>query len=187
MELVIKSKIILILVLQRFRWKKKKVFTELIDKCSPILLVFFIQNFRSKAVWNIYFNWKTTVIRKSYEDILKFYLNWYYFEHWLFLFYFCLVAVLISSFENFWKNIQIFWWFTKTTTNIAMEIINIYWKILIIVNLIYWLNSFNKMKTEIEKRRSLEESLNSFKLYLILLWRLLFHKGICIDANNVGN
>ncbi|MDZ7819376.1 MAG: PAS domain-containing protein [Aliarcobacter sp.] len=51
------------------------------------------------------------------------------------------------------------------------------------------LNSFNKMKIEIDKREdSLEASLNSFKsLFNSTMEIIVLHKnGICIDANNVA-
>jgi nitrogen fixation/metabolism regulation signal transduction histidine kinase len=51
------------------------------------------------------------------------------------------------------------------------------------------INSFNKMRIEIDKREdSLEESLNSFKsLFNSTMEIIVIHdKGICVDANNVA-
>ena len=51
------------------------------------------------------------------------------------------------------------------------------------------LNSFNKMKIEIDRREeSLESSLNSFKvLFNSTMEIMVIHdRGICVDANNVA-
>ena len=179
------------LVLQRFSEKAEKVFTELIDVVPPYTFREYFSNVLDSKQYGTYTvidktGWKI-VIRESYEDILKS-LSELILGTVIILILFIVLAVLISLkiskriFKSF-DDLQ------KTTTNIAdgnyyISIKDSYYSEF---NLL--LNSFNKMKTEIDRREeSLEDSLYSFKtLFNSTMEMIVIHdQGICIDANNVA-
>ena len=179
------------LVLQRFSEKAEKVFTELIDIVPPYTFREYFSNVLDSKQYGTYTvidktGWKI-VIRESYEDILKS-LSELILGTVIILILFIVLAVLISLkiskriFKSF-DDLQ------KTTTNIAdgnyyISIKDSYYSEF---NLL--LNSFNKMKTEIDRREeSLEDSLYSFKtLFNSTMEMIVIHdQGICIDANNVA-
>ena len=179
------------LVLQRFSEKAEKVFTELIDIVPPYTFREYFSNVLDSKQYGTYTviektGWKV-VIRESYDDILKS-LSELILGTVIILILFIVLAVLISLkiskriFKSF-DDLQ------KTTTNIAdgnyyISIKDSYYSEF---NLL--LNSFNKMKTEIDRREeSLEDSLYSFKtLFNSTMEMIVIHdQGICIDANNVA-
>ena len=179
------------LVLQRFSEKAEKVFTELIDVVPPYTFREYFSNVLDSKQYGTYTviektGWKV-VIRESYDDILKS-LSELILGTVIILILFIVLAVLISLkiskriFKSF-DDLQ------KTTTNIAdgnyyISIKDSYYSEF---NLL--LNSFNKMKTEIDRREeSLEDSLYSFKtLFNSTMEMIVIHdQGICIDANNVA-
>ena len=179
------------LVLQRFSEKAEKVFTELIDIVPPYTFREYFSNVLDSKQYGTYTviektGWKV-VIRESYDDILKS-LSELILGTVIILVLFIVLAVLISLkiskriFKSF-DDLQ------KTTTNIAdgnyyISIKDSYYSEF---NLL--LNSFNKMKTEIDRREeSLEDSLYSFKtLFNSTMEMIVIHdQGICIDANNVA-
>ena len=179
------------LVLQRFSEKAEKVFTELIDIVPPYTFREYFSNVLDSKQYGTYTviektGWKV-IIRESYDDILKS-LSELILGTLIILILFIVLAVLISLkiskriFKSF-DDLQ------KTTTNIAdgnyyISIKDSYYSEF---NLL--LNSFNKMKTEIDRREeSLEDSLYSFKtLFNSTMEMIVIHdQGICIDANNVA-
>ena len=179
------------LVLQRFSEKAEKVFTELIDIVPPYTFREYFSNVLDSKQYGTYTVIEKTgwnvVIRESYDDILKS-LSELILGTVIILILFIVLAVLISLkiskriFKSF-DDLQ------KTTTNIAdgdyyISIKDSYYSEF---NLL--LNSFNKMKTEIDRREeSLEDSLYSFKtLFNSTMEMIVIHdQGICIDANNVA-
>ena len=179
------------LVLQRFNEKTQKVFTELIDVLKPYQFSIFYSKIFEEEQYGTYTviektAWKI-VVRESYELILKS-LNNIIFGMIFIIVTFIIVAIFLSLkiskriFKSF-DDLQ------QTTTNIAngnytIDIRKSYYDEF---NLL--LNSFNKMKIEIDKREeSWEASLNSFKsLFNSTMEVIVIHdKEICIDANNVA-
>jgi signal transduction histidine kinase/HAMP domain-containing protein len=179
------------LVLQRFNEKTQKVFTDLIDLVKPYTFKVFYSKISNENHYGTYTQiektgWKI-VIRESYIVILKSLYN-LVFGTTIILLAFVLLAIFISLkiskriFKSF-DSLQ------KTTTDIAngnydIEIKESYYNEFNIL-----LNSFSKMKIEIDKREdSLEASLNSFKsLFNSTMEMIILHdKGICFDANNIA-
>jgi len=179
------------LVLQRFNEKTQKVFTELIDKVAPYTFKVFYSKISNENHYGTYTKIEKTgwiiVIRESYVSILKSLFN-LIIGTTIILLCFILLAIFLSLkiskriFKSF-DSLQ------KTTTDIAngsydIEIKKSYYDEFNIL-----LNSFNKMKMEIDKREeSLEASLNSFKsLFNSTMEIIVLHdKGICLDANNIA-
>lgn len=179
------------LVLQRVNEKSQNIFSELIDILNPYEFAIFYSNIFEQEEYGTYIiiektGWKI-VVRESYELILKS-LNNIIFGMIFSMITFIIVATFLSLkiskriFKSF-DNLQ------QITTNIANGNYNIatnktYYKEFNVL-----LNSFNKMKIEIDKREdSLQASLNSFKsLFNSTMEVIVIHdKGICIDANNVA-
>ena len=179
------------LVLQRFNEKSQKVFSELIDVLKPYQFTIFYSKIFEQEQYGTYTSiektgWKI-VVRESYELILKS-LNNIIFGMIFSMVTFIIVATLLSLkiskriFRSF-DDLQ------QTTASIAngnysIDIRKSYYSEFNIL-----LNSFNKMKIEIDKREdSLEASLSSFKsLFNSTMEVIVIHdKGICIDANNVA-
>ncbi len=133
-----------------------------------------------KTAWKI-------VIRESYELILKS-LNNIIFGMIFSIITFIIVAILLSLriSKRIFRSLDDL---EQTTTSIAngnydIDIRKSYYSELNVL-----LNSFNKMRIEIDKREdSLEASLNSFKsLFNSTMEVIVIHdKGICLDANNVA-
>ena len=179
------------LVLQRFNEKAEKVFTELIDIVSPYTFREYFSKALGAKQYGTYTviektGWKV-VIRENYEDILKS-LSELILGTAIILILFIVLAVLASLkisrriFKSF-DDLQ------KTTTNIADGNYYISVKDSYYSEFNLLLNSFNKMKIEIDRREeSLEASLNSFKtLFNSTMEMIVIHdQGICIDANNVA-
>ena len=179
------------LVLQRFNEKSQKVFSELIDVLKSYQFTIFYSKIFEQEQYGTYTSiektgWKI-VVRESYELILKS-LNNIIFGMIFSMVTFIIVATLLSLkiskriFRSF-DDVQ------QTTASIAngnysIDIRKSYYSEFNIL-----LNSFNKMKIEIDKREdSLEASLSSFKsLFNSTMEVIVIHdKGICIDANNVA-
>jgi signal transduction histidine kinase/HAMP domain-containing protein len=179
------------LVLQRFNEKSQKVFTKLIDVLNPYEFAIFYSKIFAQEEFGTYTSiektgWKV-VVRESYELILKS-LNNILFGMMFSMIIFIIAAILLSLriskriFKSF-DNLQ------QTTTNIASGHYNVEIKKTYYREFNALLNSFNKMKIEIDKREeSLENSLNSFKsLFNSTMEVMVIHnRGICIDANNVA-
>ena len=179
------------LVLQRFNEKTQKVFTELIDALKPYQFTIFYSKIFEQNQYGTYTviektAWKI-VIRESYELILK------SLNNIIFGMIFSIVAFIITAiFLSLKISKRIFKSFDdlqQTTTNIANGNYNIDIRKSYYDEFNLLLNSFNKMKIEIDKREdSLEASLNSFKsLFNSTMEVIVIHdKGICVDANNVA-
>ena len=179
------------LVLQRFNEKSQKVFTELIDILEPYDFAMFYSNSFENEQYGTYTSiektsWKI-VVRESYELILKS-LNSIIFGMIFSMVTFVIVATLLSLkiskriFKSF-DDLQ------QTTASIANGNYNIDIRKSYYNEFNILLNSFNKMKIEIDKREdSLEASLSSFKsLFNSTMEVIVIHdKGICVDANNVA-
>ncbi|MFA6741758.1 MAG: ATP-binding protein [Arcobacteraceae bacterium] len=179
------------LVLQRVNEKSQKVFTELIDVLKPYEFTMFYSDSFSEKQYGTYTSiektgWKI-VIRESYELILKS-LNNIILGMIFSMVLFIIVAIILSLkiskriFKSF-DDLQ------QTTTGIANGNYNIDIKKSYYNEFNILLNSFNKMKIEIDKREdSLEASLSSFKsLFNSTMEVIVIHdRGICIDANNVA-
>ncbi|AXX90329.1 hypothetical protein CKA55_06050 [Arcobacter suis] len=179
------------LVLQRFNEKSQKVFTELIDILEPYDFAMFYSNSFENEQYGTYTSiektgWKI-VVRESYELILKS-LNSIIFGMIFSMITFVIVATLLSLkiskriFKSF-DDLQ------QTTASIANGNYNIDIRKSYYNEFNILLNSFNKMKIEIDKREdSLEASLSSFKsLFNSTMEVIVIHdKGICVDANNVA-
>ena len=179
------------LVLQRFNEKAEKVFTELIDMVSPYTFKIYYSKALNTKQYGTYTTiektgWKV-VIRENYEDILKS-LSELILGTVFILVLFIVLAVLISlkiskRIFNSFDDLQ------KTTTNIADGNYTISVKESYYSEFNLLLNSFNKMKIEIDRREdSLEASLHSFKtLFNSTMEIIVIHdQGICIDVNNVA-
>ena len=179
------------LVLQRFNEKTQKVFIDVIDKLAPYTFSIFYSKIFEENQYGTYTsikdtNWKV-VIRESYSLILES-LNEIIFAMIIIILIFVLAAIFLSLkiskriFKSF-DDLQ------HTAADIAngnykSNIENSYYSEFNIL-----INSFNKMRIEIDKREdSLEESLNSFKsLFNSTMEIIVIHnKGICVDANNVA-
>jgi PAS domain S-box-containing protein len=178
------------LVLQRFNQKREKIFTELIDKQKPYTFAIFHSKIFNENQYATYASidktqWKV-VIRESYDLILKS-LRGIIVGVVIIMIVFILLAILLSlqiskRVFNSFDDLQ------ETTTDIAngnyhTQIKKSYYEEFNIL-----LNSFNKMKIEIDKREdSLEASLNSFKsLFNSTMEMIILHdRGICVDVNNV--
>ena len=179
------------LVLQRFNEKSQKVFSELIDVLKPYQFTIFYSKIFEQEQYGTYTSiektgWKI-VVRESYELILKS-LNNIIFGMIFSMVTFIIVATLLSLkiskriFRSF-DDLQ------QTTASIANGNYNIDIRKSYYSEFNILLNSFNKMKIEIDKREdSLEASLSSFKsLFNSTMEVIVIHdKGICIDANNVA-
>ncbi|PUE65530.1 ATP-binding protein [Arcobacter caeni] len=179
------------LVLQRFNEKSQKVFTELIDVLKPYEFKIFYSDSFSEEQYGTYTSiektgWKI-VIRESYELILQSLNNIIFgmiFSMVLFLSVSIFLSLKISKriFKSF-DDLQ------QTTASIANGNYNINIKKSYYNEFNILLNSFNKMKIEIDKREdSLEASLSSFKsLFNSTMEVIVIHdRGICLDANNVA-
>ena len=179
------------LVLQRFNQKREKVFTKLIELLEPYTFTTYYSNFFGSNQYGTYTSidktsWKI-VIRESYEKILES-LNNIIIGTILIILAFIVLSIFLSLkiSKRIFKSFDAL---QKTTTDISngnyeVEIKKSYYSEFNIL-----LNSFNKMKIEIDKREdSLEASLNSFKsLFNSTMEIIVLHKnGICIDANNVA-
>lgn len=179
------------LVLQRFNEKSQKIFTQLVDVLKPYEFSIFYSKVFNQEEYGTYTviektGWKI-VVRESYELILKS-LNNIVLGMVFSIVIFIIIAILLSLkiskriFKSF-DDLQ------QTTTSIAngnysIDIKKSYYNEFNIL-----LNSFNKMKIEIDKREdSLQASLNSFKsLFNSTMEVMVIHnRGICIDANNVA-
>ena len=179
------------LVLQRFNEKSQKVFSELIDVLKPYQFTIFYSKIFEQEQYGTYTSiektgWKI-VVRESYELILKS-LNNIIFGMIFSMVTFMIVATFLSLkiskriFRSF-DDLQ------QTTASIANGNYNIDIRKSYYSEFNILLNSFNKMKIEIDKREdSLEASLSSFKsLFNSTMEVIVIHdKGICIDANNVA-
>ncbi|MDD2291439.1 MAG: ATP-binding protein [Aliarcobacter sp.] len=179
------------LVLQRVNEKTEEIFTKLVDILEPYqFAVYYSNGFQQKQYGTYTYiertGWKI-VVRESYELILKS-LNSIIWGMIFSIIVFIIVAVLLSLkiskriFRSF-DDLQ------QTTTNIANGNYNIDVRKSYYSEFNLLLNSFNKMKIEIDKREdSLEASLNSFKsLFNSTMEVIVIHdKGICLDANNVA-
>ena len=179
------------LVLQRFNEKSQKVFTHLIDILKPYEFTIFYSNSFDEEQYGTYTSiektgWKI-VVRESYKLILKS-LNSIIFGMIFSIITFIIVAVLLSLriSRRIFRSLDDL---QQTTTSIANGNYNIEIRKSYYGEFNILLNSFNKMKIEIDKREdSLEASLNSFKsLFNSTMEVIVIHdKGICIDANNVA-
>lgn len=179
------------LVLQRFNERSQKVFSELIDILEPYQFTIFYSKILEQEQYGTYTSiektgWKI-VVRESYELILKS-LNNIIFGMIFSMVTFMIVATFLSLkiskriFRSF-DDLQ------QTTASIANGNYNIDIRKAYYSEFNILLNSFNKMKIEIDKREeSLEASLSSFKsLFNSTMEVIVIHdKGICIDANNVA-
>ena len=179
------------LVLQRVNEKTDEIFTKLIDILEPYqFAMYYSKSFQQKQYGTYTLiertGWKI-VVRESYEIILKS-LNSIIFGIIFSILIFIIVAIVLSLkiskrvFKSF-DDLQ------QTTTNIANGNYNIDIRKSYYNEFNLLLNSFNKMRIEIDKREdSLEASLNSFKsLFNSTMEVIVIHdKGICIDANNVA-
>ena len=179
------------LVLQRFNEKSQKVFSELIDILEPYQFTIFYSNIFEQEQYGTYTSiektgWKI-VVRESYELILK------SLNNIIFGMIFSMVTfIIVATFLSLKISKRIFRSFDdlqQTTASIANGNYNIDIRKSYYSEFNILLNSFNKMKIEIDKREdSLEASLSSFKsLFNSTMEVIVIHdKGICIDANNVA-
>ena len=179
------------LVLQRFNEKSQKVFSELIDILEPYQFNIFYSNIFEQEQYGTYTSiektgWKI-VVRESYELILK------SLNNIIFGMIFSMVTfIIVATFLSLKISKRIFRSFDdlqQTTASIANGNYNIDIRKSYYSEFNILLNSFNKMKIEIDKREdSLEASLSSFKsLFNSTMEVIVIHdKGICIDANNVA-
>ncbi len=179
------------LVLQRFNENRNEVFTKLINKLPPYSFTIFYSKLLDENLYGTYTTiektgWKI-VISESYDSILKS-LNGIVFIMFFGMVLFISLAIILSLrisrrvFKSF-DELQ------KTTTSIANGNYNISTNNSYYSEFNILLNSFNKMKIEIDKREeSLESSLNSFKvLFNSTMEIMIIHdRGICVDANNVA-
>jgi nitrogen-specific signal transduction histidine kinase/HAMP domain-containing protein len=179
------------LVLQRVNQKREEIFTNLIDLVDPYTFRIFYSKLFEEKEYGTYTKiektgWKI-VIQESYKQILSS-LNNLVIGTILILLIFILLAIFLS-FKISKQIFKSFDYLQTTTTDISngnydIEIKKSYYSEF---NLL--LNSFNKMRIEIDKREdSLEASLNSFKsLFNSTMEIIVLHdKGICIDANNIA-
>jgi signal transduction histidine kinase/HAMP domain-containing protein len=179
------------LVLQRFNEKTKEVFTKLIDKLPSYYFTIFNSSLNNENLYGTYTtiqktDWKI-VVSESYDLILKS-LSGIVLVMFLSMLIFILLAISLSlkiskRIFNSFDELQ------KTTTNISNGNYDINIKDSYYNEFNLLLNSFNKMKIEIDKREeSLEASLDSFKsLFNSTMEIMIIHdKGICVDANNVA-
>ena len=179
------------LVLQRVNEKSQKIFTKLIDVLNPYEFAIFYSKIFQQEEYGTYATiertgWKV-VVRENYELILKS-LNNIFFGMIFSMIIFILVAIFLSLkiSKRIFKSLDDL---EQTTTSIAngdyhRDVKKSYYK-----EFNTLLNSFNKMKTQIDSREdSLEASLNSFKsLFNSTMEVIVLHdKGICVDANNVA-
>ncbi len=179
------------LVLQRFNEKTQKVFTELIDVLSPYQFSIFYSKTFEEEQYGTYTSiektgWKI-VVRESYELILKS-LNSIILGMIFTIITFIIVAILLSLriSRRIFRSLDDL---QQTTTSIANGNYNIEIRKSYYGEFNLLLNSFNKMRIEIDKREdSLEASLNSFKsLFNSTMEVIVIHeRGICLDANNVA-
>ena len=179
------------LVLQRFNEKTQKVFTELIDVLSPYQFSIFYSKTFEEEQYGTYTSiektgWKI-VVRESYELILKS-LNSIILGMIFTIITFIIVAILLSLriSRRVFRSLDDL---QQTTTSIANGNYNIEIRKSYYGEFNLLLNSFNKMRIEIDKREdSLEASLNSFKsLFNSTMEVIVIHeRGICLDANNVA-
>ena len=179
------------LVLQRFNEKSQKVFSELIDVLKPYQFTIFYSKIFEQEQYGTYTSiektgWKI-VVRESYELILK------SLNNIIFGMIFSMVTfIIVATFLSLKISKRIFRSFDdlqQTTASIANGNYNIDIRKSYYSEFNILLNSFNKMKIEIDKREdSLEASLSSFKsLFNSTMEVIVIHdKGICIDANNVA-
>ncbi|MGD9623546.1 MAG: ATP-binding protein [Arcobacter sp.] len=179
------------LVLQRFNENRNEVFSKLINKHLPYNFAIYYSNIVDENLYGTYTtiektSWKI-VVSESYDSILKS-LNGMILSMFLGMILFISLAIFLSLriskrvFKSF-DELQ------RTAINITNGNYDIS------VNTSYYsefnilLNSFNKMKIEIDRREeSLESSLNSFKvLFNSTMEIMVIHdRGICVDANNVA-
>ena len=179
------------LVLQRFNEKSQEVFTKLINLVKPYQFAVFFSNITYQEQYGTYIsiektNWKI-VVRESYELILKS-LNTIIIGIALSIITFIIIAILLSLkiSKRIFKSLDDL---QQTTTSIASGNYDIETKDSYYEEFNLLLNSFNKMRIEINKREdSLEASLNSFKSLFNSTMEiiLIHHRGICLDANNVA-
>lgn len=179
------------LVLQRVNEKSQKVFTKLIDALNPYEFTIFYSKIFQQEEYGTYTTiektgWKV-IVRESYDLILKS-LNNIILGMIFSMITFIIVAIFLSLkiSKRIFRPLDDL---QQTTTSIAngnynIEVRKSYYK-----EFNNLLNSFNKMKIEIDRREeSLEASLKSFKsLFNSTMEVMVIHdKGICIDANNVA-
>ena len=179
------------LVLQRYNEKSHEVFAHLIDVLKPYEFHTFYSIIFHQEEYGTYTtieetSWKI-VVRENYELILK------SLNHIITGMIFSILAfILIAIFLSLKLSKRIFKSFDSlqlTTTSIADGNYNIEIKKTYYKEFNNLLKSFNKMKTEIDRREdSLKASLNSFQSLFNSTMELIFihDKGICIDANNVA-
>lgn len=178
------------LVSRRFNALNKDVFTKFINKVNPYSTATFQSLTQENTQFGSYIKFDKTqwyiVVRENQSEILKS-LNQIFIGIGFAVVVFLLFAVYISLkiskriFRSF-EDLEL------TTSKISEGNYEIETKELYYKEFDSLLQSFNRMKIEIDKREeTLENSLKSFKsLFNSTMESIILHdKGVCIDVNNV--